>query len=79
MVIPDWDTFTRDIQEIYDLVKKIKKGENAGYIPELAEVNPDYFGISICTIDGQIMEIGDTKVPFSAQSCSKPITYCIAV
>ena len=25
------------------------------------------------------MEIGDTKVAFSAQSCSKPITYCIAV
>ena len=79
MIIPDWDSFRDDIQEIYDLVKKIKKGNNADYIPELAEVNPDYFGISICTVDGQIMEFGDTKVSFSAQSCSKPITYCIAV
>lgn len=77
--IPEWAAFKRDIQEIYNEVKLIKKGKNADYIPELADVDPNYFAVSICTVDGQIMEIGDTKVPFSAQSCSKPITYCIAV
>ena len=79
LIIPDFEAFRRDVQNIYDEVKLIKRGNNADYIPELAEVNPDYFGISICTVDGQIMEIGDTKVAFSAQSCSKPLTYCIAV
>lgn len=50
----------------------------ATYIPQLARANPEHFGISICTVDGQRFDIGDTKVPFSAQSTSKPITYAIA-
>lgn len=50
----------------------------ATYIPQLARVDPTYFGISVCTVDGQRFNIGDTKIPFSAQSTSKPITYAIA-
>jgi len=78
-IIPDWDDFKKEIEIIYENVKQNQQGENATYIPQLANVNPDYFGISICTVDGQMLNIGDTDVYFSTQSCSKPITYCITV
>lgn len=42
-------------------------------------MNPDYWGVSICTIDGQRFSIGDVHVPFTLQSCSKPLTYAIAL
>lgn len=51
----------------------------ASYIPQLARMNPEYWGVSVCTIDGQRFSIGDTTVPFTLQSCSKPLTYAIAL
>lgn len=51
----------------------------AAYIPQLSRVNPDYWGVSVCTIDGQRFSIGDCNVPFTLQSCSKPLTYAIAL
>lgn len=42
-------------------------------------MNPEYWGVSVCTIDGQRFSIGDTSIPFTLQSCSKPLTYAIAL
>ena len=53
----------------------IKDGAVADYIPELAGVDPDAFGISVVTIDGDVFETGDSKKTFTAQSCSKPFIY----
>ena len=78
-IIPKWDEFVKDVESIFLSTKLNNTGEVAQYIPQLALVDPDLFGVSICTIDGQILELGDTKKMFSVQSCSKPITYCIAV
>lgn len=66
------------LQSIYDSVKDNKDGKTAEYIPQLKDVNPDYFGISVCTVDGKTYNFGDTSVPFTLQSCSKPLSYCVA-
>jgi hypothetical protein len=42
---------------------------------QLARVNSNQFGIAVQTVDGQIWTHGDADVPFTLQSCSKPITY----
>lgn len=51
----------------------------ANYIPELAKANPEFFGVSVCTIDGQRLSLGDTKELFSVQSTLKPISYALAL
>jgi glutaminase len=51
-IIPDFKVFRKEVQTIYDECKKNNSGKVADYIPELAKANPDFFGLSVCTIDG---------------------------
>eukprot|EP01087_Luapelamoeba_hula_P021604 TRINITY_DN7591_c0_g1_i1.p1 TRINITY_DN7591_c0_g1~~TRINITY_DN7591_c0_g1_i1.p1 ORF type:complete len:526 (+),score=82.85 TRINITY_DN7591_c0_g1_i1:177-1754(+) len=78
LAIPDWTGFIDHVKEVYHRVEANTEGHVATYIPQLARVNPDQFGVAICTVDGQMWTYGDSAVPFTIQSCSKPITYCIA-
>ncbi|XP_035737914.1 glutaminase kidney isoform, mitochondrial-like isoform X4 [Vespa mandarinia] len=78
-IIPDWQGFTKHIEDFYWKCKSNTEGKVASYIPQLARMSPDYWGVSVCTIDGQRFSIGDTSIPFTLQSCSKPLTYAIAL
>ena len=49
-------------------------GKVADYIAPLAKISPDKYAISVCTIDGQKINIGDYAEPFSIQSISKVFT-----
>ncbi len=55
------------------------RGKVADYIPELACVNPDQFGLSICLCDGTQLNYGDAQTPFSIQSVSKAFTLAVAL
>jgi glutaminase len=55
------------------------EGQLADYIPELARVNPDDFGLAIMTAKGRLCTVGDVDVPFTIQSVAKAFTYCIAL
>ncbi len=79
VVIPDFQHFASQIKEIYERVKLNRTGKVADYIPQLAKVEPEQFGLSLCTIDGQRFSIGDAKTKFSIQSTSKPISYLAAL
>jgi glutaminase len=54
-------------------------GAVADYIPELGKADPDHFGISLATLDGHVYEVGDTEVPFTIQSMSKPFVFALAL
>ncbi|MCL4110442.1 UNVERIFIED_CONTAM: hypothetical protein GTU68_022324 [Idotea baltica] len=54
-------------------------GKVATYIPQLAEVNPDQFGISVALPNGEIYQAGDSQTAFSIQSISKVFTTTIAL
>ena len=58
-------------QEAYEQVKGNTGGKNADYIPYLANIDKNLFGISICLMNGQIINIGDTDYRFGIESVSK--------
>jgi glutaminase len=79
VVIPNFEGFSDDCREMHEACKKACHGKVATYIPSLANQNPEHWGVSVCTVNGQRRHLGDTNVSFCIQSCSKPITYCFAL
>ena len=55
------------------------RGKVAHYIPELAQVKPRQFGISVALIDGSTYSAGDAHTPFSTQSVTKLFTFVMAL
>ena len=71
-----------ELQAILDdiavrMAARTDRGKVASYIPQLARVDPDQFGIAIAFPDGAVLKAGDAEVPFSIQSISKVFTLAI--
>ena len=58
----------------YDKYKDLKEGKNADYIPALAKVDSNIYGIALVTTDGKVYTAGDVKSEVSIQSISKVFT-----
>ena len=58
----------------YDKYKDLKEGKNADYIPALAKVDSNIYGIALVTPDGKVYTAGDVKSEVSIQSISKVFT-----
>jgi glutaminase len=52
----------------------LEEGANADYIPALAKVDPNIYGIALVTADGKVYSAGDVKSEVSIQSISKVFT-----
>ncbi|MEG1643573.1 MAG: glutaminase A [Bacteroidales bacterium] len=59
------------VNEAYNLYKDNNDGKNADYIPYLANVDSNLFGISLCLLDGEVISVGDTDYKFGIESVSK--------
>ena len=79
LVIPEFGTFCESVTTLYHNLKDNFKGDPASYIPQLARMPKEKWGISICTVDGQRFSIGDVHDKFTIQSTSKPITYSLTL
>ncbi len=58
----------------YDKYKGLQEGKNADYIPALAKVDPNLYGIALIGVDGSVYTMGDLKSEVSIQSISKVFT-----
>jgi glutaminase len=58
----------------YVSYKDIKEGANADYIPALAKVDPNIYGIALVTSGAKVYTSGDAKSEVSIQSISKVFT-----
>jgi len=67
------------LQEAYDRFKNVKDGENASYIPYLANVPSSLFGLAVTTANGETFEVGDTRYEFAIESISKAFTLALVM
>jgi glutaminase len=67
------------IERLHTDYAPLDEGAPAGYIPELASVDPDRFAISAATVDGRQVGVGDRDLPFTIQSISKLLLYGLAL
>ena len=58
----------------YEKYRGLQEGKNADYIPALAKVDPDLYGIALVTTDGKVFTKGDVGSEVSIQSISKVFT-----
>ena len=65
---------TAALNEAYAKFKGLQEGKNADYIPALAKVDPNIFGIALVTTDGKVYTAGDIASEVSIQSISKVFT-----
>ena len=66
-------------QEAYEQFKDNTGGKNADYIPYLANIDKNLFGISICLLDGRTITLGDSSYCFGIESVSKVHTAILAL
>lgn len=67
------------INEAYEEFKSNTGGKNADYIPYLANIDKDLFGISLCLLNGETINVGDTNYRFGIESVSKVHTAILAL
>ncbi len=73
-----------DLQAVLDeitveMLARADRGTVASYIPQLARVEPDKFGIAVALVDGRVLAAGDADESFSIQSVSKVFTLTLAL
>ena len=66
--------FQAAVDAAWEKYRTLDEGKNADYIPALAKVDPNLFGIAIVTVDGKVFQKGDVGSRFSIQSISKVFT-----
>ena len=67
------------LQMAYDRCKNETGGKNADYIPYLANVPSNLFGIAACLPDGDVVAVGDVDYKFGIESVSKVPTAILAM
>jgi glutaminase len=75
----DLSHLTDFIRQLHDKYRSNDEGRVATYIPELGKANPDHFGISLVSVDGQEFSVGDVAHAFTIQSICKPFAFLMAL
>jgi glutaminase len=67
------------LAQLHQKYASLSDGKVATYIPELANADPNWFGICLVTMNGAVYEVGDSRQNFTIQSISKPFVYGLAL
>ncbi len=75
--LPSPDRVRIAVDAAYDRFQSTDEGKVADYIPALATVPRDLFGIGGVGVDGNAYTVGDAEYEFSLQSVSKPFVFAL--
>ncbi|MEA1262458.1 MULTISPECIES: glutaminase A [unclassified Microbacterium] len=78
-ILPGWDRVEELLREAHSRYAGEHSGGVADYIPVLAEVDPELFGLVVIDVGGGRHDAGDALHPFSIQSISKMFVYALAI
>jgi glutaminase len=76
---PTAQQLKRVVEEAHQKFRDVKDGATADYIPELAKVPAELFGVAIVTAQGEVYTAGDVDYAFTIQSISKPFTAALVM
>lgn len=72
--------YQKILDQIYQELSLVPRtGTVANYIPELAHVSSQAFGLHICCLEGGNYQVGDAEETFSIQSISKVLSLALAL
>jgi len=71
--------FQDAVNAAYAKFKDTHEGKNADYIPALAAVDPNIYGVALITTDGKVYSTGDLTSQVSIQSISKVFTMALVM
>jgi len=78
--LKDIESFSKSTREIFEKHNlEAPKGSMAKYLSETSNANQDDFAASICTVDGQRIELGSSDSLVSLQQISSVVSYLIAL
>ena len=77
--VPTSTELQRVVDEAHAKFKDLKDGKNADYIPILATIPSELFGVVIVTNDGRTYAAGDTDYAFAIESTSKPFNLAMVM
>ena len=76
---PGTPSFQALVDDAHARFAGVRVGKNADYIPILATIPSELYGVAIATRDGAVYTAGDVDYRFSIQSVSKPFTAALVM
>lgn len=67
------------LEHLHQRYHDLNDGQLASYIPQLEKADPNWFSISLVTVDGQVFQVGNVEQLFTIQSISKVFVYGLAM
>jgi glutaminase len=75
--LPPLDTVRTMLEAAHRTYLDLDAGEVADYIPALAHVSADLFGIAVAGVEGRVDGVGDSAHEFTIQSVAKPFLFAL--
>jgi glutaminase len=75
--LPEAERVRALVAEAHERFKSVSEGKVADYIPALATVPGELFGVCLVGTSGSTHAAGDTEYEFSIQSVSKPFVFAL--
>lgn len=76
--LPTPEDVQRAVEQAHRIFADETTGETSDVYPALANVDPDFFGISVVGVTGAVYSVGDAAEGFTIMSVAKPFVFALA-